>query len=251
MFKLTFCVQEKSFKVFSRWYVTPVRLHKISPTIPPNGWRCSDEDGSLLNLYWTCPLLQSFWKDVHRLITQITTYPIDFSAQMLFTLFLYPQEPLSQLPSFTPLERCKNVHSSPMEIGLQTWCIKPKTHPPNYGKLGLSGITSKRLPNIPNYFLREVSGGGMAHFFPLSSLPLLLPFPPPLSIYYITDLNIDLRKRQIVCPTPPLYAYYLSPLITSIILCLPHKEFLLLLPPLFPYSHNEISPSYLCKLTTD
>lgn len=51
--------QENGFKVFSRWYKTPLRLHNISPTIPPKCWRCSDE-GSLLHIWWSCPSIQNF-----------------------------------------------------------------------------------------------------------------------------------------------------------------------------------------------
>lgn len=76
--------QENGFKVFSRWYKTSLRLHKISPAILPNCWHCSDKEGSLLNISRCCPIIQPFWTEVHRLITHITTYSIDFSpAQML------------------------------------------------------------------------------------------------------------------------------------------------------------------------
>lgn len=76
--------QENGFRIFSRWYKTPLRLNKISPTIPPNCWRCADDDGSLLHLLWSCPQIQPFWMEVHRLTSLITMYPLDFSpAQLL------------------------------------------------------------------------------------------------------------------------------------------------------------------------
>lgn len=76
--------QENRFKVFSKWYKTPARLHKISPAIPSNCWRCSDGEGSLLHIWWSCPSIQPFWKEINRITSNITTYQIEFTpAQML------------------------------------------------------------------------------------------------------------------------------------------------------------------------
>lgn len=76
--------QENSFKIFSKWYKTPATLHKISPAIPSNCWRCSEVEGSLLPIWWSCPSIQPLWKEVHRITSNITTYQIEFSpAQML------------------------------------------------------------------------------------------------------------------------------------------------------------------------
>lgn len=77
-------VQENGFKVLSRWYKTPSRLHKISPTITPNCWRCSERDGSLLHIWWSCPLIQPFWKEVQRIIINITTYQINLTPAQMF-----------------------------------------------------------------------------------------------------------------------------------------------------------------------
>lgn len=76
--------QENGFKIFSRWYKTPLKLHKMSPSIPPTCWRCSEAEGSMVHLWWSCPLIQPFWKEVQRITTNITTYPIEYTpAQML------------------------------------------------------------------------------------------------------------------------------------------------------------------------
>lgn len=55
--------QENGFKLFSRWYNTPLRLHKISPTIPLNYWIYSAKDSSLLHIWWSCHLIQNFWRN--------------------------------------------------------------------------------------------------------------------------------------------------------------------------------------------
>lgn len=76
--------QVNAFKIFSSWYETPLRLHKIVPNHPPQHWRCAKDLGSLFYIWWSCPLIQSFWKEVHRLTNQITTLTLDYlPAQFL------------------------------------------------------------------------------------------------------------------------------------------------------------------------
>lgn len=78
--------QENAFKIFFRWYKTPFRMHKISPTLSPHCCRCSKELG--LHISWACPLIQPFWKEVHRLPNQFTTFSLDYSpAQFLLHRF--------------------------------------------------------------------------------------------------------------------------------------------------------------------
>ena len=76
--------QEDRFKLYSRWYRTPDKIHKIFPAVPSTCWRCNSDTGSLLHIWWTCPLIQPYWREVHRLISQITTFSSDFTpAQYL------------------------------------------------------------------------------------------------------------------------------------------------------------------------
>lgn len=76
--------QENSYKILSRWYLTPHRLHKMFPNTPSNCWRCNDNDGSFLHIWWSCPKIQEFWKTIHRYTQQISKIFIEFSpAQLL------------------------------------------------------------------------------------------------------------------------------------------------------------------------
>lgn len=76
--------QENRYKLSTRWYRTPDKLQKIFPAVPPECWRCGLGAGSLLHIWWDCPSLQPFWKEVHGRITDITSLPINFSpAQFL------------------------------------------------------------------------------------------------------------------------------------------------------------------------
>lgn len=77
-------VQENAFKILSRWYKTPLKLHLVNPLIPKSCWRCKTETGSFLHVWCSCSLIQPFWMAVHKLISRITTYNLDFTpAQFL------------------------------------------------------------------------------------------------------------------------------------------------------------------------
>lgn len=77
-------IQENGYKILTRWYRTPSLLHTFSPTIPDTCWRCGKAKGTMLHVWWECDLIQPYWKEVHDLITHITTYSLTYSpAQYL------------------------------------------------------------------------------------------------------------------------------------------------------------------------
>lgn len=77
-------IQENSYKIETRWYRTPSLLHKFSPSIPNTCWRCGKAEGTMLHVWWDCDLIQPFWKKVHDIISQVTTYTLDYApAQYL------------------------------------------------------------------------------------------------------------------------------------------------------------------------
>lgn len=57
----------------------PDKIHHFHPSVPSTCWRCNNARGTLLHIWWECPLLQPFWSDIHELISRITTYTPDFS----------------------------------------------------------------------------------------------------------------------------------------------------------------------------
>lgn len=73
--------QENRYKVFSKWYRTPDKVHHFYPTIPPTCWRCGSAKGTLLHIWWNCSLIQPFWRAIHRLIAQISTYSPAFTPE--------------------------------------------------------------------------------------------------------------------------------------------------------------------------
>lgn len=73
-FKTSICSnhQEAGFKILSQWYYTPVRLHRMFPQSSDLCWRCGEEVGTLLHIFWSCKRLTSFWSEVHRIVQKFT-----------------------------------------------------------------------------------------------------------------------------------------------------------------------------------
>uniref|UniRef100_A0A8C5PFE7 Reverse transcriptase domain-containing protein n=1 Tax=Leptobrachium leishanense TaxID=445787 RepID=A0A8C5PFE7_9ANUR len=64
-------LRESHLKLLYRWYLTPNRLAYI-PGQSGMCWRCGTSIGSILHIFWQCPLLASFWGKVSRLISHCT-----------------------------------------------------------------------------------------------------------------------------------------------------------------------------------
>ena len=77
---LNVLTQENNYKLYSRWYRTPIIIHKYNANISPLCWRCKSAQGTILHIWWECVLIKPFWKDIHRLISRITTFTPDFTA---------------------------------------------------------------------------------------------------------------------------------------------------------------------------
>lgn len=69
-------IQENCYKIKTGWYRTPSLLHKFSPSIPNTCWRCGKAEGTMLHVWWDC---EPFWKKVHDIISQVTTYTLDYT----------------------------------------------------------------------------------------------------------------------------------------------------------------------------
>lgn len=64
-------MQETNYKILTRWYRTPSLL-KIFPRTSDLCWRCQQEKGTLIHIFWSCPRIQNFWKEVRRIIQKFT-----------------------------------------------------------------------------------------------------------------------------------------------------------------------------------
>lgn len=122
---LVVATQECDFKIITRWYRTPTLLHTFSPHISDKCWRCKHEEGSMLHIWWTCPLIQNFWKIVHKTITSITSENLRFNpAQYLLHYSSIPKKQyLKSLSMFMinaarhyiPCHWCSNIIPSKKE----------------------------------------------------------------------------------------------------------------------------------------
>lgn len=82
--KTSLCIktQETNFKLLPRWYLTPSRLHKCFPSASNHCWRCGEEEGTLLHIFWSCPRLKDFWGEVRRITQEFTECNIPEDAAL-------------------------------------------------------------------------------------------------------------------------------------------------------------------------
>ena len=65
-------VQETNYKILTGWYRTPDLLHKIFPATSDRCWRCMEDKGTMLHVFWSCPRLHHFWSEVRRITQQFS-----------------------------------------------------------------------------------------------------------------------------------------------------------------------------------
>lgn len=73
-FKSSICtkMQETNYKLVTRWYNTPDKLQKIFPSSSGICWRCGEEQGMIIHVFWTCRRLEQFWKSIQQTIQKFT-----------------------------------------------------------------------------------------------------------------------------------------------------------------------------------
>ena len=85
--------QETSYKLLSRWYRTPVLLHKFFPATPDLCWRCRADRGTLLHIFWSCPGLSRFWRVIREVAQKFTARTIpDDPAFFLLHVSTVPEK---------------------------------------------------------------------------------------------------------------------------------------------------------------
>lgn len=52
------------YKILNRYYLTPVRLHKMGISKDDLCWKCQRARGTLLHALWECPLISPIWNSV-------------------------------------------------------------------------------------------------------------------------------------------------------------------------------------------
>lgn len=69
-------IQETNYKLLSRWYRAPALLHKFFPATPDLCWRCGADKGILTHIFWSCPILNHFWRVVREVTQKFTEHTI-------------------------------------------------------------------------------------------------------------------------------------------------------------------------------
>lgn len=78
IFESSICIkmQETNFKILSRWYRTPAFLNRCYPEVSDNCWRCGGKEGMLMHIFWSCPRIENFWKEVRRIAKKFSDQEI-------------------------------------------------------------------------------------------------------------------------------------------------------------------------------
>lgn len=66
--------QETNCKILTRWYRIPYLLHEFYPNTTDRCWRC--QAGKLLQIFWSCPKIKHYWKEVRRIAQEFTDFEI-------------------------------------------------------------------------------------------------------------------------------------------------------------------------------
>lgn len=81
--------KENAYKILFFWYMTPDVLHAIFPTSSDRCWRCQGARGTLIHIYWECPLIAPFWDKVQHLLSHLLELQVRASPKF-FLLGLSP-----------------------------------------------------------------------------------------------------------------------------------------------------------------
>lgn len=76
--------QEITYKILTRWYRTPSVLASIFPDHSPLCWRCNTQTGTLLHIFWECPVLTPFWRQVLEIIYKLTYVSLQDNPAAIF-----------------------------------------------------------------------------------------------------------------------------------------------------------------------
>lgn len=122
-------MQENGYKIKSRWYRTSSLLHKFYPSTSDICWRCHQEKGTLLHIWWSCAPLQVFWREVCRITSQVISYDLTLSPAQ----FLLHHSPLSHSSYHKSLamhminagKQCIPIYwNSPQTPTLKDWLLR-------------------------------------------------------------------------------------------------------------------------------
>lgn len=110
---------ENHFKLLMRWYHASALLHKFFPTTTDHFWRCQEGQRTFLHIFWSCPKLEYFWKEVQRIVQTFTDYEVpDDLAFFLLYISVIP----AKIYKWTIIRHLLNTAKSSIPFR----CIRPQ-----------------------------------------------------------------------------------------------------------------------------
>lgn len=79
------------YKWLMRVYITPAKLHRISPNIPDVCVKCLTEKGTLIHCLWGCSKILVFWENVVKCLSQMVKCNIPLTSTVCI-LGIYPKD---------------------------------------------------------------------------------------------------------------------------------------------------------------
>lgn len=59
-------IGEDFYKLRYSWYLMPMCLHRILPTVDFKCWRYNEEESSLVHVWWACAKIQIYWRKRYK-----------------------------------------------------------------------------------------------------------------------------------------------------------------------------------------
>lgn len=64
-------LKENYYKMIYRWYLTPKKLALMYKGIPNKCWKCKQEIGSFIHMWWNCKEAKRFWEMIYNELKRI------------------------------------------------------------------------------------------------------------------------------------------------------------------------------------
>ena len=84
-------IREMQIKTTPRYHIIPIRLANMTEQENDKCWRGCRRVGTLIHCWWSCELIQAFWRVVWNYAQRATKLCISFDPAILL-LGLYPQK---------------------------------------------------------------------------------------------------------------------------------------------------------------
>lgn len=74
-------LRENHYKILHQWYLTPNRLTKMFPRTLDICWRCGEIGADFLHIWWSCRLIQPFWKNIRLKLQERLWIRVPFNVK--------------------------------------------------------------------------------------------------------------------------------------------------------------------------